>query len=993
MNLCVGRTRYFRAFALVACLAMIGYAFPAMAQEEEMSPEQQAAMEQAMEKSFEEEITVTGSLIPRPTTEAMSPVATIEPEEITYSGVTRIEDLVAQMPQVFQAQNATVANGASGTATVALRHLGSVRTLVLINGRRMSSGDAFATAPDLNFIPSFLVKRIDVLTGGASTVYGSDAVAGVVNFILDTNFTGVRGGINFAGFSHNNNNKQAQEMNEARGFPFPTGSTFDGEAYNVNLAVGSKFADGKGHASVYVDYRNVNSLLKSERDYTNCSPGRGSTGPACSGSSTTPRGRFIAFDPDFGFGGDYVLTLAEEGGDGHSFRPRTGEVFNYGPFNHMQRPDQKWSAGGFANFEINDNFDVYTEVMFMDDYSEAQIAPTGNFGRTEVINCDNPMMSEQQRDLVCTSLGYGPTDLANLTILRRNLEGDPRTDLLRHTSWRMVAGMRGDINDYWSYDLYGLYAEVNSPQGYANDFHKNRILDSILIYENPDTGAWECAPGAAAGCVPWNIFTEGGVTQEALEFLYVDAYLLSGTKTQMVNGTLFGDLEGWGLTIPSASEAIQVAVGVEYREESLYVRPDEVYALGLRAGSGGATVPINGQYDVTEAFIEALVPIVQDATGFRDLSMELGYRHSDYSTSGASPNYKAQIAWSPTDSWKFRVGFNRATRSPNVRELFAPQGFGLGGSEDICAGPNPGFTAAQCANTGVTAAQYGHIIGNPADQYNTFGGGNPLLEPEVADTFTAGIVWTPQSIPGLSLTLDYYDIEITDTIGSLNADDIVQTCAETGDPTLCGLVHRDNAGTLWLTEAAYTETTQQNIGFLRGEGVDLNFAWLIGLGDAGYLNTSLIGTYMMTDEFENPLIAYDCVGYYGNQCGIPDAQWRHRARFSWETNFNWVFSLVWRYIDAVLVDDASPNPALGNPGLIDSWKVNGAYENPAFNYIDLAVSVNFAKHLQWVLGIQNIFDEEPPLGPSMNGNDYGPGWYGYYDPWGRYVHTSLQFTF
>jgi outer membrane receptor protein involved in Fe transport len=988
---------WFKTILCITCLLLAG---PAFAQEEELTPEQKAAMEQAMEKSFEEEITVTGSLIPRPTTEAFSPVATVEPEEITYSGVTRIEDLVAQMPQVFAAQNATVANGASGTATVALRNLGTVRTLVLINGRRMAPGNAeFQTAPDLNFIPSAMVKRVDVLTGGASSVYGADAVAGVVNFILDTDFTGVRGGINFAGFHHNNNNKMAQQMNEDAGFPYPSGSTFDGQAYDVNIAVGGKFADGKGHASAYIDYRNVDALLKSERDYTNCSPGMGTTGPVCSGSSTTPRGRFISSDADFtgGVGGDYVLTLAEEGGDGHSFRPRTGEVFNYGPFNYMQRPDQRWVAGGFANYEINDHFDVYAEIMMMDDYSEAQIAPTGNFGRTTVINCDNPMLSAQQRDLVCTSLGYAPTDLANLTILRRNLEGNPRMDTLRHTTYRLVGGMRGDINDYWSYDVYGLWADMSSPQVYINDFASNRILESLLIYGDPeDPDTWECAPGASAGCVPWNIFQEGGVTQEAIDFLEIDAVMVSGAKTVVANGTLFGDLEGWGLTIPSASEALQVAVGAEYREESLFVRPDDARANGLIAGFGGATVPVEGKYDVSEVFVEALVPIVQDARGFRDLSLELGYRYSDYSTSGGTNNYKAQIAWSPTDSWKFRAGTNRATRAPNINELFSPAGFGLGGSVDICAGPSPGFTAAQCANTGVTAGQYGFVLPNPAGQYNTYGGGNPFLDPEVADTITAGIVWTPQSIPGLSITVDYYDIQIEDTIGSLNADDIIQQCALTGDPTLCDLIHRDQAGTLWLTEAGYTETNNQNIGQLYAEGVDLNYAWLIGLGNSGYLNTSLIGSYMMANRIANPLIDYDCVGFYGNQCGIPNSKWRHRARFSWETNFNWVFTLGWRYIGSVLVDDASSNPQIGNPDAIEGpggHKVNGSYENPAFNYIDLAVSVNFAKHLQWVLGVNNIFDEEPPLGPDMNGNDYGPGWYGYYDPWGRYVHTSLQFNF
>ena len=275
MDLCVGRTRYFRAFVLVACLAVVGYGLPAIAQdspieeEEEMSPEQRQAYEQAMEKSFEEEITVTGSLIPRPTTEAMSPVATIAPEEITYTGVARIEDLVTQLPQVFTGQSASFANGSTGTATVQLRGLGTVRTLVLINGRRMPPGDAWAISGDLNFVPSAMVKRVDVLTGGASSVYGSDAVAGVVNFILDTDFTGVRGGLQYAVFQHNNNNADAARANEASGFTYPTGSTVDGDRWNVDIAVGGRFADDKGHASAYITHRNIDSLTKSERDYTN----------------------------------------------------------------------------------------------------------------------------------------------------------------------------------------------------------------------------------------------------------------------------------------------------------------------------------------------------------------------------------------------------------------------------------------------------------------------------------------------------------------------------------------------------------------------------------------------------------------------------------------------------------------------------------------------------------------------------------------------------
>ena len=710
----------------------------------------------------------------------------------------------------------------------------------------------------------------------------------------------------------------------------------------------------------------------------------------CSGSGTIPDGRFMVYDADWNYLGNYTL---DRSGPGNTFRPRTGmDVYNYAPLNYMQRPDERYAGGGFVNYEFNKHAQAYAEVMLMDDYTDAQIAPSGDFGNTEQLNCNNPMLSEQQRQLLCTDAGYGPDDIANIVILKRNVEGGGRVSQLRHTALRLVAGLKGELGKAWNYDFYGLNAEVHSPQSYLNDFDSTKIQNSLIVDGDPnDPSTWHCRSGG--NCVPWNIFRIGGVTREALNYLQLPLVLNSGTRTRLASLKFNGDLREYGVAFPSATEGIQVALGAEYREEHLFVNPDQAYRDGIGAGQGGPTNPVDGTYFVKEAFTEVLIPIVQDKPGAKDLSLELGYRYSDYNTSGGHPSWKVQANWAPMTDFMFRAGVNRATRAPNVQELFAPQGLGLGGSEDICAGTNPTMTPEQCAHTGVSAAQYGHIQENPANQYNTFGGGNPLLVPEIADTTTFGIVVTPLAIPGFTAAIDYYDIQIEDTIGALGADDIIRTCATTGDPTLCALIHRDIAGTLWLMPTGYTLTNNQNIGKLGSEGVDLNANYLIPAGNAGFLSFNLIGTYLMESTIDTGLFAYDCKGYFGNQCGVPNPEWRHLARVSWETNFKTVFSLGWRMVGSVTNDDGSPNPAIGDPGAIELLKINDIYKIPAHHYLDLAATYKFSDRVQLTMGINNVADTEPPLAPEMQDNDYGTGFYGTYDPYGRYIFSSLQFNF
>ncbi len=926
-----------------------------------------------------EEITVTGSRIVRRGLVSASPVIVVDAAEVTYTGTVRIEDLVQSLPQAFAAQNSTIANGASGTATVSLRHLGSTRTLVLINGRRMMSGDPFTTAPDLNFVPTALVKRVEVLTGGASSVYGSDAVAGVVNFIIDSDFEGLQLKAQQSYYQHDNSNQLTQDINNDRGFPVPTGSIRDGGTLNLSAALGGNFADGRGHATGYVTYRDIDAILKGGRDYTSCTVQTGSTGPRCGGSSTTPWGTFITDN------GSYIVDP-----DTGEFRLRAGEVFNYGPFNHIQRPDTTWSGGTFIDYQLADSVSAYAEIMFMDNYTDAQIAPSGNFYRTESINCDNPLLSPEQVQIICTDNGYALTDNAALYIGRRNVEGGPRTNNIRHTNYRIVSGLRGELNDTWSYDAHGLYGLSIVNESYINDLNVDRIKNALDVITDPATGDPACRvaiSGNDTACVPWNIFSNGGVTPEAVDYISTVAVAKGWTKTQVASAAFTGDLSNYDIKLPSADDGVMVVLGAEYREETLDYDPDEVYSKGLRAGSGGRTPPIKGSFNVMEIFTEALVPLVQGARFAEDLSLELAYRYSDYERIGGTHTYKAAVTWAPNDDIRFRSGFNRAVRAPNALEMFRPQGFGLGGDQDICAGPVPTATLAECQNTGVLPAQYGNILANPANQYNTLGGGNPKLTPEVADTFTVGMVLTPAFFDGFSGTIDYYKIEIEDTIGSLGADDIIQTCANTGSAQLCDLIHRDSMGTLWLTRAAYTETTNQNIGKLSAEGIDVTANYGFDIGNAGSIDLSLIGTYMLSDRFSNPLTDYDCVGYFGSQCGQPDAKWRHKARAVWATNWDTSITLAWRMVGKVKIDDASPDPDLGSPGSMDKWITNGIDKIGNESYFDLAATYHFNDDIRATLGINNILDTEPPLAPSQSSTGFSAN----YDTLGRYMFLGVTY--
>jgi len=991
---------------------------------------------EAVESSAD--IIVTGSRIPQPNLTSASPVTVITSQEVKLQGTTRTEDLINSLPQSFASQGSNISNGSTGTATVNLRGLGSSRTLVLVNGRRLHPGDPRSPAADLNFVPSALIKRVDVLTGGASSVYGADAVAGVVNFIMDTEFRGLRIDGQASAFMHQNDgNESILAANEARGFRPPSGQSVNGGAQDIALAFGAGFDDNRGHILGYATYRNQSPVLQSTRDYSFCAlaalptvdprrvrfpgdrPDITKLGRRynCGGSATSANGTFFNNIGTFQVVGNTLQP---------GFTP-----FNFAPYNYFQRPDERYSLGTFAEYEISDTFKPYLEAMFMHDRSNSLIAPSGNFFATTTINCDNPLLSAQQLGILCNEdtiidtqidpVTGEPYDIAFVYTGRRNVEGGGRQDNLQHLSYRLVSGLRGDLDRGLSYNVYGLYGTTELTQVYKNDFSIQRIGRSLDVVADPDTGDPICrsaliarelgltAPGADLNCVPYNIFTEGGVTPEALAYLQVPL-LSRGDVSLLTAQADFTILGGeYGLQTPWSDRGISANVGGGYSKHSLNFEVDENFRIGDGAGQGGPTLPVSGDFDVRELFGEVEVPIISNSF-IEELTVRAGYRKSWYHVAEnrfSTDTYKLEGEFAPIRDVRFRGSYNRAVRAPNVVELFSPQQIALGGTRDRCAGTTPVLTLAQCQLTGVTPAQFGTIQSNPAGQYNVFISGTPTLAPEKADTYTLGVVLQPRFVPGLAVTVDWFDIDLEGAIGTIGFNTIFDQCVLTADPFFCSRIIRNpNSGSLFFAtpagDAGFIRDPNENLGGLHTRGIDVQASYARQIGRLGNLNLSLVGTWL--DDLDvSPFqgIEYDCASFYGSTCGTPNPKWRHKFRAGITLPNGLGVSAQWRYFSAVRSDGLSEDSDLAgvpgsatSPGDLELFpairKLNAA------SFFDLVFSARITDRYNFRLGANNILDTDPPTSdnniaaaPFGNGNTFPQ----VYDALGRYIFAGFTVDF
>jgi len=961
-----------------------------------------AATSAHAQDAVKDEVIVTGSrLNVNPNLTSPQPVLSISKEEISARGVVNIEDLTNTLPQIFAAQTSEQSNGASGTSQLDLRGLGAQRTLVLIDGRRLPYGSSSSIAGNIDLVPTNLVERIEVLTGGSSAVYGSDAVSGVVNFILKDDFEGVELDIQY-GFAQSSNGSDDifDDVLRAAQVPIP-GSVTDGEEITGSVTFGANLDEGRGNVVGFASYQKRNEIIGADRTGSACTLGGGSTnGFGCVGSSNFRRFNNIA---DFG-ATDF---FQQEDGTFTPFAGGPAETFNFGASNFFQRPAERFQFYTKANYEIANGHELFADFGFTESTSDAQIAPTASFGFFQrTINCDNPLIQDPvtaggqsiaESVLLCTpaqiATGLNPDGsralIDGITATHRNVEGGARNSRLENQAMRFVGGARGTFAETWDYEVFGQYSKTKDEGTSTNDFQIDNLAQAIDVVTDVNGNA--VCFDQSNGCVPYNIFQRGSggeslVSQEALAFVQ-GVGITTGETTQLVlGGNVQTDLSNYGIVSPyAAGTGVGLLLGTEYRKDNLDATPDQISqrADGGFTGVGGPTLPVSGELEVFEIFGEVEIPLITDMQYIKELVFNGQYRNSSYDVAGngvtnsfSTDTYGLQLTWAPTSDISFRGQFQRAVRAPNVVELFTGQSTGLpelsaisrAGLPDIfdpCSTANPTASAAACANTGVTAAQFGQVPDIAAGQTQGLFGGNPGLEPESSDTYTIGAVFTPSFIPGFTASIDYFDITIDDAIvAGIGAQNTLDGCLETGDAVFCDLIERDGAGSLNpSTPTNGFFLTNLNAASIATSGIDLQVNYVFDFDNGwGDFAVNYASTFLSQSDFTPFLGAAtdECEGKFVGNCGQPTAEYRHRAIATWNTPVEGLrANITWRHFGGV-ENDASPESA-----------IEGTL--PAANYFDLSGSWEFMEGITARAGVNNIFEDSFPIsvsgGPASNGNN------------------------
>lgn len=917
-----------------------------------------------------DEVVVTGTRISVPGVVSSSPVYTVGAAEIERAQQPEVEMIFRQLPITLPSDGSNANNGTAGAATIDLRGLGPQRNIILIDGKRLTPYN-FNGLVDTSVIPTAILERVDVLTGGASTSYGSDAMSGAINFITKRDFEGVALDTNYS----------------------MTGEQ-DGDIMTAALTVGTNVADGRGNLLFSVNWSDREGVQLGSRPlgqlgietatgagYDEFKAGEGpEPAPAgCGGPGSVAAGGSTTTLPTriniFGASSAGAWQFRDDGSLGDNC-----SVFNFNPFNYYQTPQTRFGGTAIGRFEVNEHAEVYGRLGYSSTTVRQQVAASGVFGSNFWTPLANPLMSDAARNTLITAANNNlaalnadnwrdvntngvvdSEDYLSIVYRRRTVEFGERSTTYDNNAWSFVLGATGEAFTGWTYDVSyqrGESDRTNTNAGYTNLANIENAIDS--------SDGVTCNNGDPS-CVPLNLFGGfGSITPEQAAYSSATALEQQHYVQQIAQASISGEVAA--LKLPSADQGLALVFGLEWRDEAAETTPDECLKLppvSCLGGAGGNTLPIAGGFDVKEAFVEAILPLATDKTGAKSLDLELGYRYSDYNPTGTDDTYKIGMNWQPTDSLRFRVMSQRAARAPNVGELAAPHTTGLDNAlTDPCSVANTNISAelhARCVSTGMTDLQVGTVEDIVAGQINGFFGTdlNALPAPEQADTLTAGVVWTPQfeSLKSSYFSVDYYDIKINDYISQFGAQEILDQCYENGNAAECAKIHRVG-GTLTV-DGSGVELYTTNLKYLQAEGVEIQANFGFDLGGAGTLTFNAYINQYLKQESQSSDVSdvIDCKGRYGTQCGNPLPETRWLQTTTWAKG-PFDVSLMWNHLGSTEIEptQSADNDGDGEPDVFPAFQKIGSYD-----YFDLAGSWSVGEWLTVRAYISNLLDKDPPV--------------------------------
>ncbi|WP_334027233.1 TonB-dependent receptor domain-containing protein [Alteromonas sp. P256] len=931
---------------------------------------------QVDEKSVEK-VQVVGSRIRKVDFVSNAPVATVGIEQFELTNSVNTEALLNTLPQTIPGLDRSSNNPGGGIATVDLRGLGTNRTLVLIDGIRAVPSTSGGTV-DINTIPAALIENVEVLTGGASAVYGSDAVAGVVNFSLKKNFEGV-------------------DFNTS----FETTEEGDAEIWNGSLTLGGNFADDRGNVVVSMQYTERSALFADSRaissialDDATDENGNlflepfGSSGVP--GTSIFTAGLPESFNSGAIFNQDGTIRPFVQGG-------ATNDFYNFAPVNYLQLPQQRHNITAMGHFEVSDTAELYMRGSFANSDVPQQLAATPIFQTSTFTLDGNPFIDPSAQQILSDAVGGdvdtdgdGIADEGTAFLRRRLLEVGPRIVEDDNTMFSMLGGLRGSFGDSaWTYDAYFQTGRVNQNSIQLGNVNRGRFDQALLLAtdDNGDVildanGNPSCADsganGSIVGCAPMNLFGEGNISADAADFLRTRVNSTSEYEQKLYGFNISGDTMDF-FELPGGP--VGLAFGFERREESFSFDPSQDLAAGTIAGFNGSA-PVSGEFDVNEYFIEAYVPLVEGLEFAELIDLELAYRYADWSTVGGVDAFKVAGSWTINDVVRVRSSFNRAVRAPNIGELFSPQNEGFPSAEDPCssqASDQSAAVSAICTATGVPAgAVFTPTLDAVSGQTRQVSGGNPNLQEESADTMSLGLVITPMD--DLNVSIDYFDIEIEDAVFGFGGgtNNVLQTCYDPENElggvgsAFCDVVNRRPDGSI-----DFVEILSQNVGSIKLTGFDVVADYAAEVA-GGNMRVNYLATYTTESSFQSFAGSdiVDCAGTFGNTCGEPTPEYVHRMTVSWGMD-DFDAQLLWRFIGATEDDDAA--------------EVYFQEDTGSFSYFDLSGTYHLGENYRLNAGIRNLFDREAPRfgGNAEQSNTYPAT----YDVFGRTYFVGFTASF